>query len=86
MDDYSDFTLSPSRFPAEEVANFVNELHEAGQHLVPIVDVGIPVGDSHPYLRGEELGVFLKSTDGSTFVGKVGMNSPDRLPDLARLT
>lgn len=72
MDQKRDFTLSEN-FPLEEMQRFVNELHANGQHLIPIIDVGIPThGNTDPFVRGMELGVFLKNADGSLFEGRVG--------------
>lgn len=37
MQDYRDFTLDAKNFPAAEVSSFVNQLHQNGQHFVPII-------------------------------------------------
>ena len=74
MDQKRDFTLS-EKFSSEEVQKFINELHGNGQHVVPIVDVGIPTeGGTDPFTRGMDLGVFLKNKDGNLFKGRVSMS------------
>jgi alpha-glucosidase (family GH31 glycosyl hydrolase) len=40
MQNYRDFTLDAVNFPQAEVAKFVNQLHQNGQHFVPIIDPG----------------------------------------------
>jgi alpha-glucosidase len=48
MQNYKDFTLDSVNFPQAEVASFVNQLHQNGQHFVPIIDPGIMVQSGYP--------------------------------------
>jgi alpha-glucosidase (family GH31 glycosyl hydrolase) len=40
MQNYRDFTVDSEMFPQTEVSKFVDQLHDNGQHFVPIVDPG----------------------------------------------
>lgn len=72
MDFYKPFTYCPSRFPAERLAKFVEELHKNNQRLVAIVDPGIKVEKGfEPYDKGIRKNLFIKRVDGEDFVGKV---------------
>ena len=74
MDAYLDFTTSPDTFPEEEVAAFIDTLHQAGQRFVPIVDPGIYVLDPEydAYTAGVEQNVFIKDLYGTeNFIGQV---------------
>ncbi len=76
MDQYRDWTLDPNFL---DLGTFVDTLHTAGQHFVPIVDAAIyhsnPENRSEdnydPFYRGVELDTFLRNPDGSLYVGAV---------------
>ncbi|KAI0757718.1 glycosyl hydrolases family 31-domain-containing protein [Daedaleopsis nitida] len=71
-----DFTTDPVSFPADEMRDFIGELTASKQHYIPILDAGIAVlvnsSDEYPpYERGAELDVFIKSLDGTDYLGQV---------------
>lgn len=47
MDGVRDFNNNPDGWGYEEGATFLNTIHQAGQHYVPIVDAAI----YHPFLN-----------------------------------
>lgn len=53
------------------MAKWIAELHDNGQRIVPIIDVGIPFERSDTYARGRELDVYVKDRKGEDYVGKV---------------
>ncbi|KAL8831868.1 MAG: hypothetical protein Q9191_000620 [Dirinaria sp. TL-2023a] len=76
MDEYRDFTNGPLNFPVPAGRDFLNKLHAAGQHYVPIVDSNIyapdPTNSSDSYdvyTRGAELGAFIRNSDGTFYYG-----------------
>ncbi|CAO3630085.1 unnamed protein product [Mucor hiemalis] len=72
MDSRKDFTFDPVNFPKEKMIAFSRTLHEQGQKFVVMVDPAIPVNSTYePYLRGQELDVFIKNVDGSEYQGQV---------------
>lgn len=40
MRGYRDFTVDPKRFPQQQVTQFIEQLHNDGQHYVVITDPG----------------------------------------------
>jgi alpha-glucosidase len=78
MNQYRDFTTDNNTFPVPEGQAFLEKLHAAGQHYIPIVDSAIyipnPENASDAYAtfnRGNESGVFLLNPDGSIYIGSV---------------
>ncbi|XP_065342512.1 lysosomal alpha-glucosidase-like [Cloeon dipterum] len=69
----NDFTWDSELFA--KLPEFVDDLHKAGRHYVPLIDAGIasgePKGSYAPYDRGMELDIFVKNQSGLPFVGKV---------------
>jgi len=88
MMEYRDFTYDNNKFPVAEVNEFINELHNQGQHFIPIVDPGIMVyknqnqqGSYEPYDRGMEEDLFVKDLTGtSPYLGQV-WPGPVHFPD-----
>jgi alpha-glucosidase len=78
MFQYRDFTNDPNTFPYPEGQAFMERLHSAGQHYVPIVDSAIYIPDPSNatdaysiYDNGHSLDIFLKNPDGSEYIGEV---------------
>ncbi|GAW23376.1 hypothetical protein ANO14919_129340 [Xylariales sp. No.14919] len=78
MKAYRDFENDPVRYPYDEGARFLKELHESDRHYVPIIDAGIYVpipgnqSDEYPpFDRGLEQNVFVYNPDGSLYIGQV---------------
>lgn len=73
MEAYKDFTFDPVRYNENEVRAFVDELHENGQHYVPILDPGISVqfGKYATLDRGLEQDIFLKNEFGNNYLAQV---------------
>lgn len=68
------------RFPADKMRAFVDRLHSAGQHWVPIHDAAISKQAGYKaYEEGTRAGVWVKDMHGETYVGQVcpthGINS-----------
>lgn len=71
-----DFTKDPVRFPADEVKDFLDDLHASNQKYIPIVDAAIAkqgnASDLYaPYLTGAEQKVFITNPDGTEYIGQV---------------
>ncbi|WP_051962567.1 TIM-barrel domain-containing protein [Mesoaciditoga lauensis] len=81
MDGYKVFTWSKEGFPNPKET--VNELKKMGFKVVPIIDPGVKVEDGYEvYESGKKKDAFVKSKDGSPFVGYVWpgrCNFPDFL-------
>lgn len=75
MDTAKDFTYDKLTFGG--LSEFVDEVHSAGMHYVPIVDPGISNAERSeyaPYDDGVKMNVFVKSStnpNAEPFVGKV---------------
>ncbi|KAH8690762.1 putative alpha-glucosidase AgdA [Talaromyces proteolyticus] len=76
MNQYRDFDNDQVRFSYGEAARFLGQLHQDGQHYVPIVDAAIYVpnpedaSDAYPpYNRAGD--IWLKNPDGSQYIGAV---------------
>lgn len=66
MEDYKDFTVNRERFP--NFPDFVEEMHEQGIRLVPIIDAGIKNEDGYaPYDEGKAKGYFCTNENNSLF-------------------
>ncbi|OLN86826.1 Alpha-glucosidase 5 [Colletotrichum chlorophyti] len=78
MNQYRDFENDLKRWSYEDGAQFIDKLHENGQHFVPIVDSAIyspnpkKASDAYPtYDRGLAADAFMLNPDGSLYVGAV---------------
>lgn len=83
MQNANDFTIDPDHYV--DLPNFVQEVHEAGMHYVPILDPGVsasePAGTYPPYDDGISKDIFIKNSDGSVFIGKVWNPTSTAFPD-----
>ncbi|KAL8151624.1 hypothetical protein V2J09_021432 [Rumex salicifolius] len=71
MDNYKDFTFSPTKFPVSEMQRFVRKLHKNGQKYVVIIDPGLNINSSYgSYLRGMKANAFVKY-QGKPYKGEV---------------
>ena len=62
MSAHRDFTFNETAYPLPRVRAFVDVLHAAGRHWVPILDPGIPaVPGFAPYDAGAVAGVFVRA-------------------------
>ncbi|CAG8722124.1 17135_t:CDS:2, partial [Cetraspora pellucida] len=72
MEEFKDFTWNSINYPREEIAKFVNMLHENDQHYVVIVDPGIKIESGYwAYEEGVKRGIFIKNAKGENIVGQV---------------
>ncbi|PBP23596.1 glycoside hydrolase family 31 protein [Diplocarpon rosae] len=78
MNQYRDFENDQNTFSYSEGAKFLSELHDNGQHYIPIVDSAIYVpnpenaSDAYaPFARGNETDSFMLNPDGSLYIGSV---------------
>ncbi|KAF0451682.1 glycoside hydrolase family 31 protein [Gigaspora margarita] len=72
MEGFKDFTWNSINYPREEVAKFVNMLHENDQHYVVIVDPGIKIEHGYwAYEEGVKRGIFIKNAKGENIIGQV---------------
>jgi alpha-glucosidase len=72
MDNMKDFTVDNVKFPQDRMIKFGKDLHDRGQKYIVMVDPAINANTTYePYARGTEMDVFLKSPDGSQFIGSV---------------
>lgn len=72
MDERKDFTFDTVNFPQDKMIQLSNKLHSNDQKFILIVDPAIPVDSTYqPYLKGQELDVFVKNVDGSEYIGQV---------------
>ncbi|KAL7312261.1 hypothetical protein PS15m_008044 [Mucor circinelloides] len=72
MDAWKDFTFDSVHFPRERMIQFSDILHANSQKFVVMVDPAIAVDDNYPpYVRGQELGVFIQNPDGTEYKGLV---------------
>jgi alpha-glucosidase len=78
MNQYRDFDNDQGRFGYVEGARFLSQLHENGQHYIPIVDSAIYVpnpqnaSDAYPiFNRGNDIDAFMLNPDGSLYIGEV---------------
>jgi len=83
MQDYRDFTTDAKNFPMDQVASFVNTLHQKGQRFVPMVDPGIMAMSGYDaYEQGVKDDIFVKDIKGNNYLGQVWpgpVNFPDFL-------
>ncbi|CAG8526740.1 12337_t:CDS:10, partial [Dentiscutata heterogama] len=72
MEGFKDFTWNSINYPREEIAKFVNILHENDQHYVVIVDPGIKIEHGYwAYDEGVKRDIFIKNARGENIVGQV---------------
>lgn len=83
MEKNNDFSVNTKTFA--NLSDFVNEIHQAGMHFIPILDPGVsacePPGSYPPYDVGIQSDVFVKDVDGKPFVGKVWNYNCTVFPD-----
>ncbi|GBP33029.1 Lysosomal alpha-glucosidase [Eumeta japonica] len=83
MNNSNDFTYDHVKYA--DLPHFVDKLHEAGMHYIPLIDPGVsasePRGQYPPYDRGLELEIFIKNSTGLPFVGKVWNKGSTVWPD-----
>ena len=83
MDKYNDFTYDKVKFKG--LPEFVDEVHEAGMHYIPIIDPGIsasePAGTYPPYDDGFKAGIFIRNQSNLPFIGKVWNRATTTWPD-----
>ncbi|KAL3475634.1 glycosyl hydrolases family 31-domain-containing protein [Aspergillus californicus] len=75
---YRDFTNDQNRYSYSDTEAFLEKLHAGGRHFVPIVDAALYIpnpqnsSDTYDtYTRGAADDVYLKSPDGSLYIGAV---------------
>ena len=78
MNQYRDFENDPIRYGYAEGETFLNALHAAGQHYIPIIDSAIYIPnpanetDAYPtFNHGNSTESFLLNPDGSLYIGAV---------------
>eukprot|EP01038_Epipyxis_sp_PR26KG_P006616 gene6616-9083_t len=72
MQNYKDFTLDSVNFPMDKMDEFVDNLHNNGQHFIPIVDPGIMVTSNYDALEeGLKQDIFIKDVKGGYYLGEV---------------
>jgi len=78
MNQYRDFENDPNTFGYEEGVKFLSQIHDNGQHYIPIVDSAIYIpdpsnaSDAYPtFDRGNDVDAFMMNPDGSLYVGQV---------------
>ncbi|KAK3891879.1 hypothetical protein Pcinc_004239 [Petrolisthes cinctipes] len=83
MEEFKDFTYDQNSF--EGLPEFVEELHEAGMHYVPIVDPGISANEAPntypPWDEGVHLNIFVRNESDLPFIGKVWNTESTTWPD-----
>lgn len=71
MDGRAIFTVDPLRYPLPLVRELVQTLHNNDQHYIMMVDPAVAAKDYPTYNRGVESDVFLKTSNGSVYLGVV---------------
>jgi alpha-glucosidase (family GH31 glycosyl hydrolase) len=73
MQNWRDFTWDSVNFPTNEVASFVDSLHDGGLHFVPIIDPGIMIYNNYDaYEQGLTDDIFIKDLTKTTpYMGQV---------------
>jgi alpha-glucosidase (family GH31 glycosyl hydrolase) len=70
LNNYQDFTFDPVRFNG--LGEFVDDLHTANKHYIPIIDAGIAKRKGYEaYEDGLNQDVFIKTDAGDVFTGQV---------------
>ena len=70
MDQRKNFVTDPERFPMDKTRELVDTLHARGQSFIMMLDPAISTNKTYDsYLRGVEMGAFLKADDGSPYRG-----------------
>ena len=81
--DYMDhrlvFTLS-DHFPLEKMRELIDHLHADQQHYIVMVDPAVAYANYSAFNQGAQLGIFLKTSNGSTYEGVV-WPGPTAFPD-----
>lgn len=91
MNQYRDFDNNAVTFPYSEGKVFLDKLHAAGKHYIPIVDSAIYVpnptngSDAYPpFDAGNDTGSYLLNPDGSLYIGDVWPGFVRCIPDSMR--
>lgn len=78
MNQYRDFENDQNTFSYSQAAEFLGQLHDDGQHFIPIVDSAIYIPNPNnasdayaTYARGNSSNVFMMNPDGSQYIGSV---------------
>lgn len=73
MQNYLDFTTDSERYPEDELKDFIEDLHDNGQHYVLILDPGISMAYNNysTFQRGLAEDIFLKDDQNENYLGQV---------------
>lgn len=80
MDYRSTFSLDPLRFPLSKMREFINYLHDHGQHYIVMVDPAVASRDYPPFHDGVSKDAFMKEDNGTLYTGVV-WPGPTNFPD-----
>jgi alpha-glucosidase (family GH31 glycosyl hydrolase) len=70
---FRNFEFDENRFPVDRMLSFVDRLHAAGQHWVPIVDAGTAAQAGSPaFEEGNSLEVWVRDYQGGYYLSQVG--------------
>lgn len=70
---FRNFEFDENRFPVDRMRSFVDRLHAAGQHWVPIVDAGTAAQAGSPaFEEGNSLEVWVRDYQGGYYLSQVG--------------
>ncbi|CAO2651810.1 Nn.00g000930.m01.CDS01 [Neocucurbitaria sp. VM-36] len=70
MDNYKVFTLGQN-FPLDGMRDLIDDLHGNSQHYIVMVDPAVAAQDYDAYNNGLDQDIFLKTSNGSVFKGRV---------------
>ncbi|XP_031785913.1 lysosomal alpha-glucosidase-like [Nasonia vitripennis] len=82
MDNNNDFTYDKTKF--KDLPNFIQEIHDAGMHYIPLIDAGENEknGTYIPYDEGVKRGIFIFDRESNEpFKGKVWNTVSTTWPD-----
>ncbi|EFA85346.1 hypothetical protein PPL_02349 [Heterostelium album PN500] len=84
MNSYEVFTTDPTRFPVSNFSQFIDYLHENGQHYMMIVDPGVKIVSDNSYPSHNDLlesNAYITKADGVTPVLGSVWPGPVNFPD-----